>query len=112
MERLMYDIYIANNITGVMRNHGEWFFQKFHSGVELKSLCEDHGLSPVNVSKKGGLVYFGSKLIAHCKKVNNLPVDVVKESIFNEFNMFYSQTERYDNADKVWDILSGYYCES
>ena len=27
-----------NNITGVMRNHGEWFFQKFRSGVELKSL--------------------------------------------------------------------------
>ncbi|MCL2305947.1 MAG: hypothetical protein FWC43_11445 [Planctomycetaceae bacterium] len=52
-----------------------------------------------------------SKVIAYCKKVAELPACEVRESIFNEFNMAYSDTEQYDHAESVWQVLLGYYTE-
>ena len=91
-----------DGVTGTMGNHGEWFFQKFHSRDQLRNLCNQYGLEILSFAPN-------SKVIAYCKKVTDLPVEDVKASIDNEFNMFYSDTERYDHADKVWAVLENCY---
>jgi hypothetical protein len=89
-----------DGITGLMGRHGEWFFQKFHGKEQIRELCKEHGMEVLKFAPN-------VKVFAHCRKVADLPVDVVKKSIYNEFNMYYSATDRYDHGDKVWDA----YCK-